>query len=269
MGNRDTQFAGSIPEIYDRYLGPVIFQPYADDLARRVAALSPQAVLETAAGTGIVTRAMVAALPQSAALTATDLNQPMLDYAARQTPSARVTWRQADALSLPFDDGAFDAVVCQFGAMFFPDRIAAYREARRVLKPDGAFLFNVWGPIARNEFADVATKAVAALFPDDPPSFFSRVPHGYHDVPLIERDLRAAGFASVTTQTLDVDGTAASARHAATGICQGTPLRNEIEARDASRLSEATEAAAAALAARFGSGAIHGNLQAHVLEARA
>ena len=268
MGSSDNQFAGSIPEIYDRYLGPVIFQPYADDLARRVAARSPQAVLETAAGTGIVTRAMVAALPDSAAVTATDLNQPMLDYAARQTPSARVTWRQADALSLPFDDGAFDAVVCQFGVMFFPDRIAAYREARRVLKQDGAFLFNVWGPLARNEFADVATKAVAALFPDDPPSFFSRVPHGYHDVPLIERDLRAAGFSHVTTQTLDVDGTAASPRHAATGFCQGTPLRNEIEARDPARLSEATEAAAAALAARFGSGAIHGNLQAHVIAAR-
>src|ERR1051326_5026620 len=155
MGDRDTQFAGSLPELSDHYLGPVIFQPYADDLARRIATLRPQAVLETAAGTGIVTRAMLKALPQSAAVTATELNQPMLDHAARQTPPSRVTWRQADALHLPFDGGSFDAVVCQFGAMFFPDKIVAYREARRMLKQGGAFVFNVWGPIARNEFAEI------------------------------------------------------------------------------------------------------------------
>lgn len=268
MANSDSQFAGSIPEIYDRYLGPVIFQPYADDLARRVAAREPQAVLETAAGTGIVTRAMAEALPAGAAITATDLNQPMLDYAARKTPSTRVSWRQADALYLPFDDGSFDAVVCQFGAMFFPDKPAAYREARRVLKPHGAFLFNVWGPIARNEFADVITQAVAALFPDDPPSFLPRIPYGYHDVAVIQRELESAGFSSVKIETLDVQGAAQSARHPAIGFCQGTPLRNEIEARDPARLNEATEAAAAALAARFGSGAIRGNLQAHIIETR-
>jgi ubiquinone/menaquinone biosynthesis C-methylase UbiE len=268
MGDRDTQFAGSIPELYDHYLGPVIFQPYADDLARRIATLRPQAVLETAAGTGIVTRAMLKALPQSAAVTATDLNQPMLDHAARQTPPSRVTWRQADALHLPFDGGSFDAVVCQFGAMFFPDKIVAYREARRMLKQGGAFVFNVWGPIARNEFADGVTQAVAALFPHDPPSFLPRIPHGYHDVDVIARELESAGFASVNIETLDVEGRAQSAQHPAIGFCQGTPLRNEIEARDPARLGEATEAATAALAARFGSGTVHGNLQALIIEAR-
>ncbi|HEY8698454.1 MAG TPA: class I SAM-dependent methyltransferase [Rhizomicrobium sp.] len=246
----------------------MIFQPYADDLARRVAAMEPRAVLETAAGTGIVTRALIEALPDAVVLIATDLNQPMLDHAARQAPSTRVSWRQADALSLPFDDGSFDAVVCQFGAMFFPDKIAAYREARRVLKQGGSFVFNVWGPIARNEFADVITQAVAALFPDDPPSFLPRIPYGYHDVDVIRRELESAGFSSVKIETLDVPGAAQSARHPAIGFCQGTPLRNEIETRDPARLGEATEAAAAALAARFGSGAIRGNLQAHVIEAR-
>src|ERR1043166_1746092 len=268
MGNRDTQFAGSIPELYDHYLGPVIFQPYADDLARRIATLRPQAVLETAAGTGSVTRALIEDLPDAVALIATDLNQPMLDYAARQTPSSRVAWQQGDALHLPFDDGAFDAVVCQFGAMFFPDKPAAYREARRVLKQGGVFLFNVWGPIARNEFADGVTQAVAALFPDDPPSFLPRIPYGYHDVDVITRELESAGFASVKIETLDVEGRAQSARHPAIGFCQGTPLRNEIEARDPARLGEATDAAAAALAARFGSGAIRGNLQALIIEAQ-
>jgi SAM-dependent methyltransferase len=268
MGNSDSQFAGSIPELYDRYLGPVIFQPYADDLARRVAAPSPQAVLETAAGTGIVTRAMAEALPAGAAVTATDLNQPMLDHAAGKTTSSRVSWRQADALHLPFDDGSFDAVVCQFGAMFFPDKPAAYHEARRVLKQGGSFLFNVWGPIARNEFADVITQAVATLFPENPPSFLPRIPYGYHDVGVIRRELQGAGFSSVKIETLDVQGVAQSARPPAIGFCQGTPLRNEIEARDPARLSEATEAAAAALAARFGSGAVRGNLQARIIEAR-
>jgi len=267
MSATDKVFAGSIPQIYDRFLVPLIFEPYARDLAERVVAAQPRDVLEVAAGTGAVTRAMAARLPAPVRITATDLNQPMLDHAARQLSSDRVTWRQADALKLPFDDGGFDVVACQFGAMFFPDRVQAYREARRVLRPRGRYLFSVWGPIADNEFADVVTEAVAALFSNDPPRFLARTPHGYCDADKIRADLTAAGFANISIDTVDATSSAASAHDPAVAFCQGTPLRNEIEARDASRLEEATGAAAAALARKFGSGPIEGRISALVVTA--
>ena len=182
MLETDKVFAGSIPENYDRYMVPLIFEAFAADLVRRAASLSPSAVLETAAGTGVVTRALAPKLAPGARYVATDLNQPMLDYAAsRQGLDSPVVWRQADALALPFEDAAFDVVCCQFGAMFFPDRSAAYREARRVLKPGGHLLFNVWDRIEENVFADDVTNALARIFPNDPPRFLARTPHGYHD----------------------------------------------------------------------------------------
>jgi ubiquinone/menaquinone biosynthesis C-methylase UbiE len=263
----DTVFSGSIPAFYDRCLGPMNCAPYAADLAARIRALAPARVLEVAAGTGIVTRAMAQALPAGAEIVATDLNQPMLDFAALQPGVDRVVWRQADAQQLPFDDGSFDAVVCQFGVMFFPDRIAGYREARRVLKPGGRYLFNVWDRIEENEFTNVIQAAVAALFPHDPPGFLARTPFGYHDVATIREELRLAGFEQIDLATVAQRSRAPSAREPAVGICEGTPLRSEIEARDATRLSEAIDAATAALAARFGSGPIEGKIQAHVFTA--
>ena len=265
----DKLFSGSIPEIYDRLLVPLIFEPYALDLAARLARTGPGDVLETAAGTGVLTRAMAARLPAPARIVASDLNQPMLDRArARQPGDGRIAWRQADALALPFEDESFDAVACQFGAMFFPDKVQAYREARRVLKPGGRFLFSVWDRISENEFADVVTEALAALFRHDPPRFMARTPHGYHDLERIRAELDAAGFADVSAEAVDAISKAASPRDPAVAYCQGTPLRNEIEARDASRLDEATDAAAEALARRFGTGAVEGRIRALVIEAR-
>ena len=263
----DKLFVGSMPALYDRHLGPFIFEPYAQDLAERVVRFAPQRLLETAAGTGIVTRALARALPATVAITATDLNQAMVDYAAAQTHAGNVTWRQADALALPFADGTFDAVVCQFGVMFFPDKGAGFREALRVLKPGGRFLFNVWDRIEDNEISRVLTDAVAALFPIDPPRFLARTPHGYHDVAVIRDQLGQAGFAGVEIETVEKRGRAPSPRDPAIGFCQGSPLRSEIEARDAGRLEEATEAAARAIAARFGPGPIEGKIQAHVITA--
>jgi SAM-dependent methyltransferase len=179
--NSDPLFAGSIPEVYDRYLVPLIFETYATDLAGRVGARSPRAVLEVAAGTGVVTRAMSEQLPATASITATDLNQPMVDHASARGTSRPVTWQAADALALPFSAAAFDTVVCQFGVMFFPDRAQAYAEFRRVLRPGGRLIFNVWDRIETNEFARAVSDGVAAVFPDDPPRFLARTPHGYHD----------------------------------------------------------------------------------------
>jgi SAM-dependent methyltransferase len=262
----DLLFAGSIPELYERFLVPLIFQPYADDLAERLAEIGPATVLEVAAGTGVVTRTIMGRLPADVAITATDLNQPMLDYAASIGTRDSVTWKQADAMKLPFDDGAFDAVVCQFGAMFFPDRARAYAEFRRVLRRGGTLLFNVWDDIENNEVTKVVNDSVASAFPDDPPGFLARTPHGYHDTDLIRRDLVAAGFsASPSIDSPEARSRAASCTHPAIGFCQGSPLRNEIETRDPSRLEEVTTIAAAAVGDRFGTTDIDGKIRAHVI----
>lgn len=265
----DKVFSGAVPELYESHLVPLIFEPYATDLAARLASRPVGRVLEIAAGTGVVTRAMASALPETVAIVATDLNQAMLDQAAARGTARPVTWRQADAMALPFSDGAFDAVVCQFGVMFFPDKARAYAEARRVLGPGGRFVFNVWDRIEDNEFADTVTTALAGMFPDDPPRFLARTPHGYHDLQLIRRDLAAGGFvAAPTVTTITACSRAASCHQPAVAYCQGTPLRNEIETRDASRLTEATDVAAEAIAQRFGRDTVEGKIQAHVVIAR-
>src|SRR6266849_4853562 len=267
MTKVDTVFSGSIPSVYDSYLGPLIFEPYAQDLANRLAGFYAERVLETAAGSGIVTRALLRSLPASASVVATDLNQPMLDHAAERVSSSRVTWQKADAQALPFPDRAFDAVVCQFGVMFFPDKQQAYREARRVLKPGGHFIFNVWDRLEHNEFADLVTAAVADIFATDPPRFLARTPYDYHDKQAVITEVRSAGFTNFAVETLTRRSVAPSGRDASIGFCQGTPLRNEIEARGANRLAEATEAAAERISARFGNGTVDGMMQAHVFTA--
>ena len=268
MLETDKVFAGSIPENYDRYMVPLIFEPFAADLAQRAASLSPGAVLEIAAGTGVVTRALAPRLSPGATYVVTDLNQPMLDYAAsRQAPDSRIEWRQADAMALPFEDAAFDLVCCQFGAMFFPNRTSAYREARRVLKPGGHLLFNVWDRIEENVFADDVTNALARIFPDDPPRFLARTPHGYHDTALIRSDLEDAGFSGVVIETRAEQSRASSPRLPAVAYCQGTVLRSEIEARDPGKLEAATDYAASAIADRHGSGEVAAKIQAHVIVA--
>ena len=268
MSETDKVFSGSIPENYDRHMVPLIFESYARDISQRVAALAPKAVLETAAGSGVVTRALAPILSPDARYVATDLNQPMLEYArAKQGTDSRIRWQKADAQALPFEDATFDVVCCQFGAMFFPDRPSGYREAKRVLRPGGCFVFNVWDHIEENVFADDVTNALAELFPNDPPRFLARTPHGYHDTALIRSDLAKAGFSDVVIVTREAQSRAPSPRHVALAYCQGTPLRNEIEARG--NLEAATDHTACALASRHGSGEVSAKIQAHVILARA
>ena len=262
----DKVFAGSVPKVYEQYLVPLIFEPYAQDLAKRVASRQSERLLEIAAGTGVVTRHLASALPPDVSIVATDLNRPMIDHAAAIGTKRPVEWREADAMNLPFDDGSFDVVVCQFGTMFFPDKPKAFAEARRVLRPGGTFLFNVWDRIEENEFADVVTHALESVFPADPPRFMARTPHGYHDVARVASDVAQGGFvAKPEIATIAARSKALSPRIPAIAYCQGTPLRNEIEARDSSRLGDATDVAAMALAARFGHGTVDGKIQAHIV----
>lgn len=268
MSRSDSAFAGSIPELYETHLVPLIFVAPAADLAARAAVGAPRSVLETAAGTGVVARALAPRLAPGARYLASDLNQPMLDAAARRQPAAPpVEWRRADALALPFEAAAFDLALCQFGVMFFPDRRAGFREAARVLRPGGRFLFSVWDRIETNGFAEMVTAAAAEVFPHDPPRFLARTPHGHHDLEKIRADLAVAGFSRVQTTTLDGVSRAPDPSHPAVAYVEGTPLRNEIEARDPARLGEVTRRAAAFIAERCGTGPVEAPIRWSVIEA--
>lgn len=266
MAADDSVFTGAVAEFYETYMVPLIFEPYALPMVRQVASRDISEVLEIAAGTGVVTRAMAAELDSRVSIVATDLNQAMLDQAAAIGTARPVEWRRADAMRLPFADASFDAVVCQFGAMFFPDKVIAFTEARRVLRPGGQFVFSTWDHIGVNEFADTVTSALRELFSADPPRFLARTPHGYHNLATIAQDLTRAGFSiSPQISTLTERSRAASPHIPALAYCHGTPLRDEIEARG--NLDEATAAAERALAQQFGTHAVDGKIQAHIIKA--
>jgi ubiquinone/menaquinone biosynthesis C-methylase UbiE len=269
VSESDKVFTGSIAEIYDSHLVPLIFDQYAADLARRTAAIGPGAVLEIAAGSGVVTRAVAPVLKPGTHHVVTDLNPPMLERAASIQPHPElIEWKPADAVDLPFDDDSFDVVLCQFGAMFFPDRIKAYGEVRRVLRPGGAFIFNMWDRIEENDFAHVVTQAMAKIFPADPPLFLARTPYGHYVPDVYRAELESAGFGDVTIEALDEISAADSPAIPAIALCCGTPLRSEIEAREGPDLDQATEHATDAIRARFGEGAVEGRIRAFIITAR-
>jgi ubiquinone/menaquinone biosynthesis C-methylase UbiE len=228
MQSLDVRFSGSVPANYEHYMVPLLFRPYAELLAERAARRKPKRILETASGTGAVTAALAEALPH-AEIVATDLNQAMLDVAAARVSSSAVTFRQADALDLPFDDGGFDLVACQFGVMFFPDKVKGNAEARRVLRDGGAYLFAVWDRIDRNLLSHLANESMRKAFPDNPPQFMVRGPFSYHEPEWIERDLRAAGFEDITIETVTLTSRSPSSEDAARGLCYGSPMGVELE----------------------------------------
>jgi ubiquinone/menaquinone biosynthesis C-methylase UbiE len=267
MTNIDLKFTGSIPGNYDRYMRPLIFEPYAQDIVGRLMNLPANAILETAAGTGVVTARLAAALQSGTTVVVTDLNPAMLTVAQKDIKHGAISFQQADATALPFADDSFDIVVCQFGVMFFPDKLTGFREALRVLRKGGTFLFNVWDKIEANELAAIANATIAGMFPDNPSVFMARTPHGYNDIEKITSTLKAAGFESVVAEVVAKRSHAASARDAAMGYCQGTPMRSEIESRDAAKLTLATDLCEQNIIAKFGTGAIDSAIQAIVFSA--
>ena len=268
---KNASFVGSIPEIYDRYLGPMLFHGYAVDLAARVRwpAAGAGKVLELAAGTGILTEQLVARMPAGVQLTVTDLNPPMLAVAERRMEGTgrgrEIVWQMADATTLPFPDQSFDAVVCQFGAMFFPDKVQAFREAYRVLRPGGQWLFNVWGSWAENRFASLVNDTITGFFPADPPGFY-RVPFGLHDPGTLRSLVMEAGFPEPTITELRETSSAPSAAHAAEGLVRGNPVIAAIEERGTGSAEQIVAAVAAALTREFGDKPLHFPTVARVVE---
>jgi len=264
----DAAFLGSVPANYDCHLGPLLFQPYAEDLAERLPVRPGLRVLETACGTGIVTEQLVARLGGAGALVATDLNEPMIAQARQRLPaSAAVEWKPADATSLPFPDASFDAVVCQFGLMFFPDKALGVREAFRVLRPGGLYLFNVWDTMDRSPAVRIAHETAAALFPQDPPRFYL-VPFSLADTDVVGRLLREAGFADVQHARVEKTGISPSAVEAARGLIQGNPIGAAIVERKPGALPEVEAAVARQLTAELGDRPVRNPMRAIVWTAR-
>ena len=252
-----------MPEAYDRWLAPAVFRPFAVDLAARAAALGPRRVLEVAAGTGVLTTELLAALPE-AHVTATDLNEAMVRYGAAQAPGA--DWQVADVLDLPFEDEQFDLVVCQFGVMFFPAKPAAFAEIRRVLTGGGRLLFSTWGPVATHGFAAALMAGLERAFPAGPPDFLTAVPHGYPDAGQVTADLAAGRLQRLAADTITLIGQASSAADVAAGFCTGTPLRMAIESRG--DLAAAVAVISEEMTARLGAGPVSAAMAALVIEAR-
>jgi SAM-dependent methyltransferase len=266
MAMDNAAFVGSVPELYDRHLGPVFMEPYARDLASRVTIPAGARLLELACGTGKLTRELVAALPATVEITATDLNDAMLAVARTRVTAPNVVWSTADAMALPFEDARFDAAVCQFGVMFFPDKVEGARQVRRVLKPRGSYWFNVWGTLDENPISRVSHEAVGALFDGEPPMFY-KVPFGYNDRDRIAADLRAGGFSQVDIDVVDKQAEAVSAAHMAVGLVQGNPIIGAINERGLSPVA-VTSAVAAALGRAFGEAPMRAPMRVLVVHAR-
>jgi ubiquinone/menaquinone biosynthesis C-methylase UbiE len=260
VAEMNRSFSGSMPELYDRFLVPLQFEPFAKDLAERLEKVTSGQLLELAAGTGVVTRALARTLARAVHITATDLNPAMLEQAKTHAGVQRVAWREADAMALPFPDEAFDHVVCQFGVMFFPDKRAGFREAWRVLRPGGRFLFNVWGD-KRGTARLLAEQVVGEKLSRDPASL---VAPEYNDIETVKADLAAAGFVSVSAENVSKRTRSASAREAAVANCHGGMLRAQIDKLAPGRLDDITDAVEAAFAVRFGNGPVEAPLHAIV-----
>jgi len=268
MPEPNAAFSGSIPENYDRYLGPVLFEPYATDLVSRLNTSDDATVLELACGTGIVTRRLFERPGPRVKIVATDLNESMLNYArARFAPEPSIEWKQADATDLLFEDQSFDAVVCQFGLMFFPDKKQAVSETYRVLKSGGTFLFNVWDAIEQNDLPQTAHEVIGKFFLDNPPDFY-QVPFSFHDPETIRSLLSAAGFRDIQLTPLPLAAIAASAEDVAKGLVHGNPIITAIRERNEASVPDIEAALAAAIAAKYGVAPVRARMQALICAAR-
>lgn len=266
MKDMELRFTGSVPANYDQLMVPLIFQPYANELARRAREIGPMRILETAAGTGVVTQALHEACPD-AEIIATDLNEPMLEVANERFRSDKVCFITANAQELPFDGSGFDLVICQFGAMFFPDRILAHKEARRVLRADSRYLLAIWDDISRNALSDATQRVLIDLFPDDPPLFLCDGPFSYSDPTRIDRDLRAAGFSNVEIETVQFSSRSPSARDAAAALCYGTPMSVELQDRAPGSLDRAFKEVERSLRSFEGPNGVDAPMSAHIVTA--
>ena len=261
-----TQFAGTVPENYEQYLGPLLFEPYALDIAQRVDNTKAKTVLEIACGTGRVTHHLVQVLLPDASLVATDLNAGMIAVAKQHLQYPNLQFKEADAQQLPFDDASFDLIVCQFGFMFVPDKQQAFNEAFRVLKTGGKLLFATWDRLEENELTLVVRDTVVKHFNNEAAKFYN-VPFSLYDKQNITSLLEKAGFNNIKIENVGKQGTHVTAAEAARGLILGTPAFNVISSQDAAAPAWPVDVVSEALTAVFGNGIITTELNALSCEA--
>ena len=251
--------------VRDRCFAPVVLAPFASDLARRLARLTMGPLLEIAADTGVLTQAIASVMSAGMTVVATDSRASWVEYASMRPGTARASWQPADPHALPFADASFGIVASLFAVATMRDRIRAFREVRRVMRPNGRFAFNVPGHIRQNPVAECVQTSLEQQFPADPPVFLPQGLHGYADNETIDDDLTAAGFTDAIYTTVDLPLTADSAADLALGYCLGTDLREDILARTLGRPEPVIDAVVAALRQRFGIGPIQASMRAHVV----
>ncbi len=267
MTDNNSAFIGDIPQNYEKYMGPLIFREYAEDLASRVSVPPGGVLLEIAAGTGMATRQLRDAMDSDERIVVTDLNEDMLNIAKTKfNKDENIEFQTADALNLPFEDGSFDAVVCQFSVMFFPDKLLALQEAARVLKPGGLFYFNIWDSFEHNHLVRMVNKTVTGCLPDNPPTFY-QVPYGYYDIDVIKNLLFQAGFGAIDISVLPRTSSAMEARHVALGYVMGNPTCSHIKQTAPESLEDIVNAVEKAIGEKFGFTAISAKMQAIVFQA--
>lgn len=267
MKESHSAFVGEIPQNYEKYLGPLIFKEYAEDLANRITAPSGGAVLETAAGTGMATRQLRDSIPDNVRIVVTDLNADMLDVAKTKFGNhENIEFQTANALELPFEESTFDAVACQFSVMFFPNKLVALQESARVLKPGGKFYFNIWDSFEHNHFIRTVSREIAACLPKNPPDFFN-TPYGYFDIDVVKKLLFEAGFSDIEISVLPRTSTAEEARQVALGYVLGTPVRLQIEKNDPESLHRIVDQVEQAIGEEFGYKSASAKMQAIVFTA--
>lgn len=264
-------FSGSVPNTYHTFLGPLIFDAYAKDMAARITPLikaNPNSrLLELAAGTGIVTKQVLASLPPTAKLTVTDISEPMLGVAKAVLSDPRLTFQSADACQLPFADLSFDTLLCQYGVMFFPDKVQAMKEARRVLAPGGTYIFNIWDSFEHNPIPHTVHQTLATLIPTNPIPFLAKMPFGYSDRAEIERVTRAGGFTIIKIETVEFPSSAPSAADAARAWVEGTPIFAALNERNITDTAPIRAAVEKALASKFGNNPCRSTMRAIVVTA--
>ena len=267
MNESHSAFVGEIPGNYEKYLGPLIFREYAEDLANRIIAPSGGLVLETAAGTGMATRPIRDSIPDDVRIVATDLNADMLNVAkSKFRNDENIEFQTANALELPFEESSFDAVACQFSIMFFPDKLVALQECARVLKPGGRFYFNIWDSFEHNHFIRTVNREITACLPENPPDFFN-TPYGYFDIDIIKNLLFEAGFADIEISVMPRTSTADEARQVALGYVLGSPVRLHIEKYDPESLHGIVDHVEQAVGEEFGFKPSSAKMQAIVFTA--
>jgi len=260
-------FTSSVATLYDEILGPAFFEPYAIETTNRVAALNPQKVLETACGTGRVTNHLRKVLSKSATLIATDISNDMLAVAEKKLSAIKdISWQQADAMNLPFDDESFDAVVCQFGAMFFADRKKGFIEAMRVLKNGGAFIFSVWDKLEFNPVTAASRQILKDFFEGNPPKSMNMA-FSMTDKNDIANQLTETGFTNIKIETVNKVCIAESAEGLAKAIIDGSTNSDYIKERDANAAPFLKKKIAKAISEKFGDHPVKGTMQAIIIAA--